>query len=99
MVEDGAKVRYIHRRLKQQRARERARREEGMTNPVDDKETSYETLMARLVAVVERLEHGELPLAEALALYEEGVGLGAACQRLLDTAELRVQQLTPTSGG
>ena len=54
---------------------------------------SYEALMARLVAVVDRLETGELPLAEALALYEEGVKLSAACQQLLEAAELRVQQL------
>ena len=55
--------------------------------------------MARLVAVVDRLEQGGLPLAEALALYEEGVALGAACQRLLEAAELRVQQLVPTPDG
>ncbi len=69
-----------------------------MTNQADEQEPTYETLMGRLLAVVERLEQGELPLAEALALYEEGVKLGAACQHLLDTAELRVQQLTPPSG-
>ena len=53
----------------------------------------YETLMQRLQDVVARLEIGELPLAEALALYEEGVALAARCQQLLDAAELRVQQL------
>jgi len=62
-------------------------------------ERSYETLMARLVAVVDRLESGELPLAESLALYEEGVTLGAACQRLLEAAELRVQRLSATVDG
>ena len=62
-------------------------------------ETSYEELMARLVAVVDRLERGELPLAEALTLYEEGMALGAACQRLLEAAELRVQQLVATPEG
>ena len=62
-------------------------------------DTDYETLMARLVAVVDRLETGELPLAEALALYEEGVALGAACQKLLEAAELRVQQLSPPAEG
>ncbi|NTU81327.1 MAG: exodeoxyribonuclease VII small subunit [Chloroflexales bacterium] len=57
--------------------------------PVD----TYETLYARLQEVVARLEQGELPLAEALALYEQGVRLAADCQHLLDSAELRVQQL------
>lgn len=70
-----------------------------MTKPTTEPDSSYETLMARLVAVVDRLEHGELPLAEALALYEEGVALSAACQRLLEAAELRVQQLVPSPDG
>jgi len=61
--------------------------------------TQYESLMARLRQVVERLETGELPLAEALALYEEGMRLAAQCQHLLDAAELRVQQLVATDDG
>ncbi|WP_322513062.1 exodeoxyribonuclease VII small subunit [Chloroflexus sp.] len=56
----------------------------------------YETMLAELQAVVERLEHGELSLAEALRLYERGAELAAACQQLLDTAELRVRQLDET---
>ena len=67
--------------------------------PQPDQDASYEDLMARLVTVVERLEQGELPLAESLALYEEGVALGAACQRLLEAAELQVQQLVVTTDG
>jgi exodeoxyribonuclease VII small subunit len=54
---------------------------------------TYETLYARMQAIVARLEAGELPLEEALALYEEGVEVAAACQHLLDEADLRVQQL------
>ena len=69
----------------------------NQTNRQD--QPSYETLMARLVAVVDRLETGELPLAEALALYEEGVKLSAACQQLLEAAELRVQQLVVDADG
>jgi exodeoxyribonuclease VII small subunit len=60
---------------------------------------SYEDLMQRLQAVVERLEAGQLPLAEALALYEEGVTLAARCQQVLDAAELRVQQLVVEADG
>jgi exodeoxyribonuclease VII small subunit len=56
---------------------------------------TYENLYSRLQAIVARLEAGELPLAEALALYEEGVTVAAACQRLLDEAELRIQELQP----
>ena len=62
-----------------------------------DKPT-YESLYARMQAIVARLEAGELPLSEALALYEEGVAVAAACQRLLDEAELRIQELQPGAG-
>lgn len=65
----------------------------------DEQEPSYEVLMTRLTVVVERLEQGELPLDEALGLYEEGVRLGTACQRLLEAVELRVQQLIPSPDG
>ncbi len=60
---------------------------------------SYETLYVRLQQVVARLEQGELPLDETLQLYEQGVRLAAACQLLLDAAELRVQQLGAASPG
>jgi exodeoxyribonuclease VII small subunit len=62
-----------------------------------DKPT-YESLYARMQAIVARLETGELPLEESLALYEEGVTVAAACQRLLDQAELRIQELQPKGG-
>jgi exodeoxyribonuclease VII small subunit len=62
-----------------------------LTNTTD--KPTYETLYARMQAIVARLEAGDLPLDEALALYEEGVTVAAACQRLLDEAELRVQEL------
>ena len=53
----------------------------------------YETLFARLQEIVGQLESGDLPLEESLLLYEEGVVIAAACQRLLDTATLTVQRL------
>jgi len=54
---------------------------------------TYETLYQQLQEVVNRLEAGTLPLEDSLQLYEQGVQLATACQRLLDTAELRVEQL------
>jgi exodeoxyribonuclease VII small subunit len=54
---------------------------------------TYETLYQQLQEVVNLLEAGTLPLEESLHLYEQGVQLAAKCQHLLDTAELRIQQL------
>lgn len=62
-----------------------------MTTPIDT--TTYEALFARMQQIVAALEAGELPLEQALALYEEGVSVAAACQHLLDNAVLRVQEL------
>ena len=55
---------------------------------------SFEAAFAELEATVQRLEAGNLPLAEALALYERGVHLSERCRAYLDGAELRIQQLT-----
>ena len=46
-----------------------------------------------------RLESGELPLEESLALYEEGVALVRACTRELDEAEQKVRILRRTAEG
>ncbi len=54
---------------------------------------NYEELYTQLLDVVTQLETGELPLEKSLQLYEKGIKLAAACQHVLDTAELRIQQL------
>ena len=53
----------------------------------------YEALYSRLQEIVARLESGALSLDESLALYEEGAAVAISCQRLLETATLRVQEL------
>lgn len=70
-----------------------------MALQLKDEDTTYEALLARLIAVVDRLENGDLALSEALTLYEEGVALEAACQRLLSAADLHVQQLITNPEG
>ena len=49
--------------------------------------------------MVARLEAGNLPLEESIALYEQGATLHEHCGRLLDAAELRVQRLVDSSAG
>ncbi|HMO58941.1 MAG TPA: exodeoxyribonuclease VII small subunit [Roseiflexaceae bacterium] len=60
---------------------------------------AYEVLFSRLQAIIARLESGDLPLADSLALYEEGVALSASCQHLLDAAVLRVRELQQQDAG
>jgi exodeoxyribonuclease VII small subunit len=57
-------------------------------------EMGFEQALEELEAVVGRLEDAELPLEEAIALFERGQALLAHCQGQLDAAELKVRQLT-----
>jgi exodeoxyribonuclease VII small subunit len=53
----------------------------------------FEQALARLEAIVERLERGELPLEQALAAFEEGVALTRRCAARLEDAERRIEVL------
>ena len=53
---------------------------------------NYEAAFAQLEQVLGRLERDDLPLEEALALYEQGAALAAQCSKKLEEAELRVRQ-------
>lgn len=57
------------------------------------KKLKFEDAMARLQEIVERLEGGEAPLEEAMALFEEGAKLSALCYNTLDRAQLKVTEL------
>ena len=60
---------------------------------------SFEGALQRLEEIVERLEGGDLPLEEALAVFEEGVGLSRRCAGELDAAEQRIEALVREAGG
>ena len=55
---------------------------------------SFEQAIGELESTVQRLEDGELTLAEAITLYERGMHLVQHCNAALDTAELQVQELS-----
>ena len=65
-------------------------------NMVDD--LGFDAVVARLRAVVERLETGQLGLEEALAIYEQGVALTRRGHELLDAAEKKVEVLVSAAG-
>jgi exodeoxyribonuclease VII small subunit len=60
---------------------------------------SFEESLKKLEGIVEQLEKGDLALEESLKLFEEGVGLSAACKKELDEAEGRVQTLVKQRDG
>ena len=60
---------------------------------------NYEQAFGELETVVERLGTGDLPLEEALALFEKGQALATHCSELLEQAELKLRQLVPDESG
>ncbi len=60
---------------------------------------TFEQNLDRLEGIVKRLEESELPLEEALKLFEEGTALSVGCRRQLEEAEHRVEILTKTANG
>ncbi len=63
----------------------------------DIEKMTFETAYAALQANVDALETQELPLEEAMAVFEQGQHLARHCASLLENAELKVQQLTEMS--
>ena len=60
----------------------------------DVKKLSFELALQELEETVLRLERGELTLEESLALFERGQQLAARCNAELESAALKVEQLT-----
>lgn len=56
-------------------------------------EVTFEEALEALEAIVHRLEEGQLPLAEALDQYEQGVRHLKVCYKLLEGAERRIELL------
>ncbi len=54
----------------------------------------FEEALSELEQIVTRLEVGDLTLDESLALYERGQLLAGYCNRQLESATLRIEQLT-----
>lgn len=56
-------------------------------------EITFEKGLDRLEQIVNSLEQNDLPLEQALELFDEGIGLVKHCYSLLDSAEARVKVL------
>ncbi|HEV8334865.1 MAG TPA: exodeoxyribonuclease VII small subunit [Candidatus Polarisedimenticolia bacterium] len=63
------------------------------------KEPRFEEALAGLERIVRDLEGGDLPLDDALKLFEEGVRLSRFCSTKLDEAEKRIEILMKGADG
>jgi len=59
---------------------------------------SFSGKIGELESIVARLEKEALPLEDALALFERGVGIVRECRGYLTEARQRVQLLTENNG-
>jgi exodeoxyribonuclease VII small subunit len=71
--------------------------ESAPDTPVE--EMSFEAAMQALEQVVDRLEGGDVPLEESIALYERGAALRRRCEAKLQEAELRVRRIVEDETG
>lgn len=62
-------------------------------------EKKFETALKELEQIVAQLEDGELPLDDALRLFEKGIRLSQFCSVRLDDAEQKVELLLKDAGG
>ena len=58
-----------------------------------EKKLSFEEAYKQLMELVKKMESGELPLADSVSAYEQGIKLKAYCEQLLKEAELKIETL------
>jgi exodeoxyribonuclease VII small subunit len=64
-----------------------------MTDTPDIAGLSFEQALAELEQIVAKLESGQAPLEQSIALYERGSLLKAHCETRLNEARLRVEKI------
>lgn len=64
-----------------------------MTEATPIEAMTFETALAELEQIVDRLERGDVPLAESISIYERGEALKQHCEHLLKEAEMRVEKI------
>jgi exodeoxyribonuclease VII small subunit len=60
---------------------------------------SFEDLQRELEEIVTRLERGDVPVDDAIALFRRGEELYRACVSRLEGAELQIEELAPPEPG
>ena len=64
-----------------------------MTDLPDIAGLSFEQALAELEQIVSKLESGQTPLEQSIAMYERGALLKVHCETRLDAARLRVEKI------
>ncbi|PIE09805.1 MAG: exodeoxyribonuclease VII small subunit [Rhodobacterales bacterium] len=65
----------------------------------DIKEMSFETALREFETVVGKLDSGDVPLEQMIALYDRGAALKAHCDAKLKEAEEKIARITTDAQG
>ena len=60
---------------------------------------TFEKALAELEAIVGKLERGDVPLEESIAMYSRGEVLRTHCETLLKQAEMRIEKIALGADG
>lgn len=66
--------------------------------PQTEKGPTFEQALTRLEKIVDKLDDGNLPLDESVALFKEGTTLAKVCRDKLAEAEVQVKEALKNAG-
>lgn len=64
----------------------------------EKKERTFEQSMEELEQIVEKLEQGEVPLEEAIQMFQTGMKLSKECHEKLEKVEKQMDQIIHEDG-
>ncbi|MDA7617853.1 MAG: exodeoxyribonuclease VII small subunit [Verrucomicrobiota bacterium] len=85
MMDGGKVVYYLESVAKTVKTKEKT--------DIQEDTLSFEEALKQLESIVDEMENKTLPLEKLLTCHEKGVRLQAVCQKKLEQAEQRIQQL------
>ncbi|GKS11938.1 MULTISPECIES: exodeoxyribonuclease VII small subunit [Paenibacillus] len=69
------------------------------SNLQEETAISFEEAMDKLEGIVAKLESGDVPLEQAIELYQEGMKLSHLCGQKLETVEKKIEMLVESEAG
>lgn len=61
-------------------------------------ELKFEQAMSQLEAIVDELEHGDVPLEKAIELFQKGMALSQLCSQKLEVVEQKIEMIVQEDG-
>ncbi|ADM70666.1 exodeoxyribonuclease VII small subunit [Paenibacillus sp. SEL3] len=64
----------------------------------NETELNFEAAMAALEEIVGQLEHGDVPLEQAIDLFQRGMKLSQLCSQKLEQVERKIEMIVEEDG-